>query len=405
MIRRTLRRGLGSAGGLLLNAATGVAALLLIALMLVSAALVPVAGIGLWLLARVLTPVRSLARFQRAWAGRTLGRGITEPYRSPAGPGIRAHLIPCLRDPATWRDLAWLAVHGVTSALFTIAVWAMWSAIDLILYLPVTRTGSSVSVALSLAITAIVAVTLMAVPLFRAGQARLACLLLRPGFSAAERIRQLTESRAATIGAQAAELRRIERDLHDGAQARLVSIRMNLGLARGNRDPVQIQELVEEAWESVGQALTDLRDLVRGIHPPVLADRGLSGAIEAAALLCPVPVEIEIDLPGRPEAPVESAAYFAAGEALTNMAKHSGATRAWVRLRHSGDVLRLTVGDDGRGGADPSAGTGIRGIERRLSAFDGSLTVSSPVGGPTELTMELPCALSSPKISPSYATA
>ncbi|MEV4184544.1 ATP-binding protein, partial [Streptosporangium canum] len=121
--------------------------------------------------------------------------------------------------------------------------------------------------------------------------------------------------------------------------------------------------------------------------------------------LCPVPVEIDVDLPGRPEAPVESALYFAAGEALTNLAKHSDAVRAWVRLRHSGGVLRLTVGDDGRGGADPAAGTGLRGIARRLSAFDGSLAVSSPSGGPTELTMELPCVLSSPKISHSCGTA
>ncbi|ACZ85483.1 sensor histidine kinase [Streptosporangium roseum] len=405
MIRRALRGGLVPTGGLLLNIATGVAALLLTAVVLTGVALIPVAGLGLAVLARALVAVRSLTRFQRGRAGRTLGRDIAEPYRSPAGPGVRAHLIPCLRDPATWRDLAWLAVHGVTSSVFALAVWAVWSALDVIFYLRPMDTDTSVSIALSLSVVAIVTVALMAVPSFRAGQTRLAHLLLRPGSSPAQRIRELTESRAATVDAQAAELRRIERDLHDGAQARLVSVRMNLGLARSSHDPAQVRELIEEAWESTGQALGDLRDLVRGIHPPVLADRGLAGAIEAAALLCPVPVEVDVDLPERPEAPVESAVYFAASEALANLAKHSDAGRAWVRLRRSGDVLRLTVGDDGRGGADPAAGTGLRGIGRRLSAFDGSLAVSSPSGGPTELTMELPCASSSPKISPSYGTA
>ncbi|MFD0476723.1 sensor histidine kinase [Nonomuraea thailandensis] len=131
----------------------------------------------------------------------------------------------------------------------------------------------------------------------------------------------------------------------------------------------------------------------------MLADRGLTGAIEASALLCPVPVALDFDLPGRPQPPVESAVYFAAAEALTNVTRHSGASRAWVRLRHTVGVLRLTVGDDGRGGARRDAGTGLRGIENRLSVFDGSLTLSSPLGGPTELIMEIPCALSSPKIS------
>lgn len=156
--------------------------------------------------------------------------------------------------------------------------------------------------------------------------------------------------------------------------------------------------------ESAGQALTDLRDLVRGIHPPVLADRGLSRAIQAATLLCPVPVETDLDLPGRPEAPVESALYFATVEALSNIAKHSHARHAWVRLRHARGTMRLTVGDVGHGGANPSAGSRLHGIGRRLSAFDGTLTVHSPPGGPSVLTMELPCALSSPKTSPSCGT-
>ena len=209
-----------------------------------------------------------------------------------------------------------------------------------------------------------------------------------------DRVEVLTRTRSGALDVQAAELRRIERDLHDGAQAKLIAVRLHLGLARGSRDPGEMVRRIEEAREVAGQALTDLRDLVRGIHPPVLSDRGLAGAIEASALLCPMPVEVDIDLPGRPQPPVESAVYFAVAEALVNVAKHSGASRAWVRLRHTAGVLRMTVGDNGCGMVRRDGGTGVRGIEDRLSAFDGSLTVTSPQGGPTVLTMEVPCTLS-----------
>ncbi|GAA2394149.1 hypothetical protein GCM10010404_59350 [Nonomuraea africana] len=293
-------------------------------------------------------------------------------------------------DPGDLRLVAWLFVHGVTGPAALLGVAVVLSAVGVIWTLRTAEASMAVTFTLSLSMLAIVVFAAGFGYLATRAQARLADLLLRPD----PRVRELAD-------AQAAELRRIERDLHDGAQARLISIRMTLGLARSARDP---RELIEEAWESAGQALTDLRDLVRGIHPPVLADRGLVGAIQAAALLCPVPVRLDLELDGRPEAPVESALYFAVTEALSNVAKHSGARSAWVRLAHSGGVLRLTVGDDGRGGADPRAGTGLRGISRRLSAFEGTLTVHSPPGGPSELTMELPCALSSPKISPSSGT-
>ncbi|MGN9786160.1 histidine kinase [Nonomuraea sp. ZG12] len=377
--------------GLLLNAATGAAAWMLLALLGVAAALIPVGGAGRRPLSRVLVAVRALTGAHRARAAQVLGRRIPEPHR----------------HDRTAREVAWLAVHAVVGPACLMAVGATLSAALAILRLRTAENGPSVTLNLSLAIVALTAIGLAAVPLLHTLQARLAERLLGPASSLAGRVRELTESRAAAVDAQAAEVRRIERDLHDGAQARLISMRMNLGLAKSASDPDQVRELVREAWESAGQALIDLRDLVRGIHPPVLADRGLAGAIQAAALLCPVPVRIDIDLPARPEPPVESAVYFAAAEALTNVAKHSAATRAWVRLHHSEGVLRLAVGDDGRGGAHPptstttdaETGTGLGGIRRRLSAFDGTLTVRSPPGGPTVLTMELPCALSSPKIS------
>jgi signal transduction histidine kinase len=212
----------------------------------------------------------------------------------------------------------------------------------------------------------------------------------------AARVGQLTESRQDAVDSSAAELRRIERDLHDGAQARLVALGMNIGFAEQvlRDNPDLALTLLAEARASSGQALTELRALVRGIHPPVLAERGLDGAVRALALSLPLPVELHIDLPGRLSAPVESAVYFAIAEALTNVVKHSGANRAWVQLEYDHSNLIAIVGDNGAGGAHPSLAGGLAGIERRLAAFDGMVAVTSPVGGPTQVTMELPCELS-----------
>lgn len=381
-VMRRIRQALAPVGGLLRNAVTGALALLLLLLLGGCAALTPVGGAGRRLMARMLVLVDALTGYQRSWAARVLGRELGE--------------MP--RHNRTRREVTWLAVHALTGPAGLVLIGALFYAVDVIWHLRTAESNSSVTLALSLAIAAFTAMALVAIPLLHRSQARLVELVLRPESLLALRVRELTDSRAAVADAQAAELRRIERDLHDGAQARLISMRMNLGLARSMRDPDQVRELVQEAWESAGQALADLRDLLRGIHPPVLADRGLAGAIEAATLLCPIPVDLEIDLAVRPDAPTEAALYFAAVEALTNVTRHSGATKAWVRLGRTGGVLRLLVGDDGRGGADPAAGTGIDGIRRRLSAFDGTLALHSPSGGPSELIMEIPCALSSPKI-------
>jgi signal transduction histidine kinase len=215
------------------------------------------------------------------------------------------------------------------------------------------------------------------------------------------RVERLTETRAEAVDAAAAELRRLERDLHDGAQARLVALGINLRAAERmiKTSPDAAVALVAECRETSSRALADLRDLVRGIYPPVLADRGLGDAVEALALDCPLPVVTEIDLPGRPPAPVESAVYFAVAEVLNNVAKHADATCAMVRMYHTAGRLRAEITDDGHGGADPENGTGLAGIEHRLAAFDGILACSSPAGGPTIIVIEVPCALSSPKIS------
>ena len=216
----------------------------------------------------------------------------------------------------------------------------------------------------------------------------------------AGRVEQLTQTRAVAVDTAAAELRRVERDLHDGAQARLVALGMSLRAAERliPTSPQAAIALVAEARETSSKALTELRDLVRGVYPPVLADRGLADAVRALALDTPVRTETDIHLPGRLEAPVESACYFAIAEALTNVVKHSGARLVQIRIQYSGrpapGLLRIEVTDNGTGGADPANGGGLAGVERRLATFDGILAVSSPVGGPTIIVMEIPCALS-----------
>jgi signal transduction histidine kinase len=234
-----------------------------------------------------------------------------------------------------------------------------------------------------------------------------------------ERVETLTQTRTDAVDAAAAELRRIERDLHDGAQARLVALGMSLRAAEKMfaSNPQAALALVTEARETSSRALTDLRDLVRGIYPPVLADRGLADAIRALALDTPLHTVVDVDLPGPAaaggqggraaaggqastiEMPVGAAVYFAVAEALTNAVRHSGARTVRIHLRHAAGTLRAEVTDDGAGGADPAQGTGLAGVERRLATFDGILAISSPPGGPTIVAIEVPCALSSAKIS------
>jgi signal transduction histidine kinase len=221
----------------------------------------------------------------------------------------------------------------------------------------------------------------------------------------AGRVEELTQTRADAVDTAAAELRRVERDLHDGAQARLVALGMSLRAAERliPTSPQAAIALVAEARETSSKALTELRDLVRGVYPPVLADRGLADAVRALALDTPIRTETDIQLPGRLDPPVESACYFAIAEALTNAVKHSGGRLVQIRMRYSGrpapGVLRIEVTDNGTGGADPANGSGLAGVERRLATFDGILAVSSPLGGPTIIVMEIPCALSSRRTS------
>ncbi|MEO3822852.1 histidine kinase [Actinomadura sp. B10D3] len=226
--------------------------------------------------------------------------------------------------------------------------------------------------------------------------ARLCLAMLAP--SAAERLTErvdaLTRSRVGVVDAHGTELQRIERDLHDGTQARLVTIAMQLGIARESLtdDPDAVGPLIQQAHETAEEAMAELRAVLRTIYPPILADRGLDGALASLAARSDVPVRIELADPGPLPASVEAVAYYVIAEALTNMTKHAAATRATVRVERTGDVLSIEVTDDGRGGADEARGTGITGMRRRVAALDGTVRLDSPPGGPTTLAVRVPCA-------------
>lgn len=343
-----------------------------------------IASIGLAIIVWSVPALRWVADRHRVMAARILQAPVPDDYRPvPPGSHLVTRITTWARDPMTWRDLAW-AMFSMTAG-FTISLLT-------VLLLVCVVTGAVWWYA--------------AVPLMRARAALDRSFL---SYGHAERLERrvaaLTETRAELVDHSAAELRRLERDLHDGAQARLVALSMSLGLADEafDGDVETARRMVGEARATTAAAIGDLRSVVRGIHPPVLADRGLGGAVEALALDMPIPVTVESRLPGRPPAPVESALYFGVAECLANIGKHAGASRAWIELRHGDGVLRAVVGDDGRGGAAPDRGTGMLGVLRRLSAFDGTMSVSSPAGGPTIVILEVPCDLSSPKTMPSSA--
>ena len=406
-------RALGRALALLALAPVEV---LLCCLLAVAISLLGV-GAGVFLVPVVVLAVRGVLNLQRRCARDWSGVEISAPY-PPAretGPGVRGwtrRTVEILGSPATWRDMLWTLVNPVVGVailvlplsllgygLFGLAMPFVWEPIaeaggnNWYALVHVTNGGTALTAAvLGVPLTLLGCLT---GPAMLRLHARFAHGLLGPT-KTVRRVHHLTATRSDAVNTSAAELRRIERDLHDGAQARLVAMGMNLGVAEAmlSEDPEAARTILADTRTASADALNELRDLVRGIHPPVLADRGLTDAVRALGMDSPLQVEVNAELPGRPEAPVESAMYFAIAESLTNAAKHGSARRATVDVWHSGGTLRARVSDDGAGGADPAGGTGLRGMERRLATFDGVLAVTSPVGGPTTLTMELPCALS-----------
>lgn len=379
------------------------------------AALIAVAcllGVGLLVLPGLAGPLRAIAGAERRRVSRVTGWRIPEPYRQAGdGPRLyRARVV--LTDPATWRDLAWMLAHGLTSPFIVVFTVVFWVSEPILLSMPlwwwafprgtvaalVTLTNWPEAIAAPL-LEAVVygAILVWLVPLAARGQLRAAHALLRPAGQEelAVRVRELTESRAGALEAHAAELRRIERDLHDGTQAHLVSVAIRLGLAeqRFADEPETALELLRDAREGVEDVLVQLRGVIRSIYPPILADRGLAGAVTALASGQRVPVTVAAsgDL-GRLPAAVEAAAYYVTAEALTNVSKHSGATHATVFIGKRGLALRIAVQDNGKGGAsDEGGGSGLAGIRRRVAALDGTTRIDSPAGTGTTIEVELPC--------------
>ncbi len=350
----------------------------------------------------VLRWMRSLARLTRRVISQWTKVPIADPYlprpwATGGSKGPRRRLAWLLTDPATWRDLLWVTVNGLVGWILAL----LPAGLLLLGLLGIVAPYASVFQRF-LAIGAAAVGTWMSPNLLR-GYGYFARSMLAPTREAelTLRVQHLSQTRTEAMDTGAAEIRRIERDLHDGAQARLVAMGMTLDAAGQiiDTNPDAARALLYEARDASVKALAELRDLVRGIHPPVLADRGVADAIRALSLDTPLRIHLASDLHGRPPAPIESAAYFAVSELLANVTKHAEARQTWIDLRYTDGMLRIGVTDNGHGGADPARGTGLRGIERRLAPFDGVLAVSSPPGGPTAVTMEIPCELSLPKTS------
>jgi signal transduction histidine kinase len=365
-----------------------------------------------------------------------LVRPLTAPWREPAarllGGEGREPKLPAVTRAGHLRALTSHAVLSVGICVLLVVIWALtgggyfwpiwavlplslvfgihaWTVLVLLRPEPRRWAGGSTSLALSAGIAGLVGAFLVAIwaittrgyfwPAWALLGLGIAVAVYAAGvvvhrqYQRAHRIGELEETRAGAVNVQETELRRIERDLHDGAQARLIALGMNIGMAEEKlrTDPEGARALLAEARTGAREALEELRDLARGIHPPILTDRGLEAAIAALAGRSPVPVFLAVDVPARPEPAVETAAYFVVAEALANAIKYADATRIDITARSSDGLLVAEIVDDGRGGADP-AGDGLTGLHQRVAALDGALHLDSPEGGPTTVRVELPCA-------------
>ncbi len=361
-------------------------------------------------------------------AGPTLTRMHRHRLRTTAGleippqPAIQnrwsaAGIAAYARSPATWRQLGYHVLAAPALAAAAIVSFGMWLAGVLCTlvfayagkwpeqgsFLRLGQTHSAlahvVRIPWEVYLTAGGIVLLAAAPWLTAAvgalDARAARALLGP--SRAEelehQVEHLTQTRTGVVDAADAERRRLERDLHDGTQQRLVSLAMRLGMARAEpSDAAEAHQVIAEAHEEAKAALAELRDLIRGLHPAVLEDRGLDAALSGVAARVPIPVRLTVDVPRRPAPTIEAVAYFVVSEGLTNITKHAQASQAEVFVRRTGDRLHIIVSDDGVGGADPARGTGLDGLTKRAASVDGTFEIASPPGGPTLITVDLPCA-------------
>jgi signal transduction histidine kinase len=388
------------------------AGLLVLAMLCVAVLGLPLAAVGLPLTTWATRVVYATAGWERARARLTRDQYIMRLI-PPERTGSRiADARAALADRGLWRQLLYFVLLFPMAIVSLAGVLVAWSVPPVLIALPLyfdkfaaTRAQvgpfaidssdealrvSSVALLFLLLASPVLIRTLSAVDAFLArtflGRSETGAL--------AARVDLLVTSRQQVVDSVELERRRMERDLHDGAQQRLVSLAMTLGRAKNKAAGVDtdLQTLIGEAHAEALLAIGELRDLTRGLHPPVLTDRGLDAAISAVAARAPLPVRVEVAVSPRPSLTIESIVYFVVTEALTNVAKHAKAARAEVRIQRSGDVLTVVVTDDGRGGADADLGTGLRGLADRVSGVDGKLTVVSPLGGPTTLTVEVPCA-------------
>ncbi|OZM73273.1 sensor histidine kinase [Amycolatopsis antarctica] len=355
-------------------------------------------------------PVAEIERYRLQLVDR---RTLHGPHIKVAERGIRPWLRTRLRERATWRELVYLISLALILSLINLAAVAVATTSLMLAFMPALvalvapdtiMLGSlgkldSPFDAIPMSCVGVVSTMLSTYLLgvVSAGHVQFARLLLASREEELDRqVVELASSRSRLLNGFEAERRRIERDLHDGAQQRLVALSMALGLAsvelaqRGGEP----HRLILRAHEEAKQALSEMRDLIHGIHPQVLTDRGLNAAVIELGARCTIPVDVDISLPGRMQAAVETGAYFAVSELLTNMSKHSEATRSQVVGRVAGPNLVVEVTDDGVGGADPTLGTGLQGLVDRLAVVEGTLEWSSPAGGPTTIRMEIPCHLS-----------
>jgi signal transduction histidine kinase len=397
--------------------------LTLVAGVLLAAAIVTgvlvVFWIGIPVAVVVFLAIRIWANAQRRVIGEQLGVHIPVPYRPREKQGrFDQQALWLIREAATWRDFAWLAIDatlGFMVNLLYLGVFgiAVYYLVQPLLLVTIFHAGPGPVAVNDLGFYDFdtPAKTLMLVPfalacaaawwrwgeLFLRWYSHLGVLLLGPTANVllTERVTELRQARDQTADHAAAELRRIERDLHDGAQARIAALGLTLGMAEEllhHDRPDKAAALVGEARQACSDALEEIRQLVRGIHPPVLADRGLTGALQAMALDHPLPVSVVDRLVDKLPAPLEAAAYFATNEVLTNITKHAQATQVQVVVNRTENQAVIEVRDDGIGGATFNAGGGLDGVRRRLAAFDGTVSVDSPEGGPTVVTMTIPAA-------------
>ncbi|MFI0895046.1 sensor histidine kinase [Streptomyces sp. NPDC020983] len=385
----------------------GVLTLVVLALLLAVGGVLSLALVGLPVLALAALsglPVGALERRRM----RLVDAGpAPSPHREPPAPGPGSWALARAREGATWRELGYAALLALVlwplDALVLAGAVLVPGALLAAPAMLALNGGTSTKVLKSWTVHGwppAVGVALLGLLGLAAGgyvvgaaagvRAAAARALLVPA-DAKARVTELTRSRVRLVDAFEAERRRIERDLHDGAQQRLVALTMTLGLARLDAPPGPLAEQLAKAHEQAGAALEELRDLIHGIHPRVLADYGLAAALADAAERSPVPVDVRLDLDVRLPPPVEAAAYYAVCEALANVARHSHAGRAELTGGYARGLLSLDVRDDGRGGAAPERGSGLAGLADRVAVVSGTLALTSPPGGPTRLRVEIPC--------------